>query len=384
MPELPEVESARRHAARLGTGKAITHAEFLDDTKIFTGPSTPAEYADALRGATLRHVGRKGKQLWLELGRGNKVSGVMMMHFGMTGSWVWLGEDVPQYRRFTVDAANWPPRFWKFHLEFADGTKMAFTDPRRFGKAALLPSLDALAPHLDKLGFDPLLDMVPQLHFDALLARRKRPIKAVLLDQAFCAGIGNWVADEVLYQSRVHPEAVASELSDAQRARLRGAVQQVIAEAVEADADYRHFPESWLFHQRWITGKDRAGVKCGGKPVAWSEVGGRTTAFVPSVQLKTDGKRGPRDPPAPMSQDVMVQAERSVKKEIKETPSASNAKVKSKAKAKATAKEVQPSLKSAPKRSAATGAAAVVAKVSRPRRSMRTATLALSMLGALL
>jgi len=377
MPELPEVESARRHAARLGTGKAITHAEFLDDTKIFTGPSTPAEYADALRGATLRHVGRKGKQLWLELGRGNKVSGVMMMHFGMTGSWVWLGEDVPQYRRFKVDAANWPPRFWKFHLEFDDGTKMAFTDPRRFGKAALLPDLDALAPLLDKLGFDPLLEMATQSDFDALLATRNRPIKAVLLDQAFCAGIGNWVADEVLYQGRVHPEAIASQLSDAQRARLRGAVQQVIKEAVEADADYHRFPGSWLFHQRWITGKDRVGVKCDGHPVAWTEVGGRTTAFVPSLQLKTDGrKHGPniKDPPAPRPRSgSAVKAEKGTNTtKVKSSSAAAPA-----SKARVKGKE-SPAARSAPKRSANFSSVAnTAAKISRPRRGAASAALAM-------
>ena len=106
----------------------------------------------------------------------------------------------------------------------------------------------------------------------------------MLLDQSFAAGIGNWIADEVLYQARIAPKRRASTLSPAEAGRLRRRIRSVIGGAVRAGSDSERFPRCWLFHRRW--GHRRGGPPpppCGAS-IRHETVGGRTTAWVPSAQ----------------------------------------------------------------------------------------------------
>lgn len=100
------------------------------------------------------------------------------------------------FKDFSTDDVTWPPKFTKFILHFNDEHALAFTDPRRFAKMRLQTNPESQAPILG-LGFDPLHSMPTLDVFLGILGKRQGPIKSVLLDQAFCAGIGNWVADEV-------------------------------------------------------------------------------------------------------------------------------------------------------------------------------------------
>ena len=115
-----------------------------------------------------------------------------------------------------------------------------------------------------------------------VLRRRKTPIKAVLLDQKTFAGVGNYLADEVLYQARIAPTREASELTEEEVTKLRGAIKKVVATAVEADADETKFPDTWLFHHRW--GGKRGAAKIGRYDIVRETVAGRTTAWVPALQ----------------------------------------------------------------------------------------------------
>ncbi|CAN6220646.1 unnamed protein product [Urochloa humidicola] len=115
------------------------------------------------------------------------------------------------------------------------------------------------------------------------LGRNKIGIKALLLDQGFISGIGNWIADEVLYQSRIHPLQIASNLSRESCEALHRSIQEVVKYAVEVDADLERFPKEWLFHHRW--GKKPGAVN--GKKIEFITAGGRTTAYVPQLQRLT-------------------------------------------------------------------------------------------------
>ena len=115
-----------------------------------------------------------------------------------------------------------------------------------------------------------------------MLGRRKIPIKAVLLDQSALAGIGNWVADEVLYQSRIAPKRIASSLVKREVSALRRAIESVLRHAVKVGADSHRYPKSWLFAHRW--GGARGSTSIGGERIVREEVGGRTTAWVPTRQ----------------------------------------------------------------------------------------------------
>lgn len=279
MPELPEVESVRRLMERVLAGKRIVEAEIPPDSIVLSG-FPPAAFKTALEGHTIERVGRKGKYWWFELDSAPCVFG----HLGMTG---WIRETGGPETRLKehgnapiLDEAG-KPRFLKLSLTVEGGGQIAFTDGRRLGRLWIGES-----PETDKrvaaLGPDAYRDLPGQQDFDAAIGRRKAPIKAVLLDQSVIAGIGNWIADEVLYQARIAPARAASDLSSAEYKRLRAAIVEVLDRAVSVDADYERFPETWLFHHRW--GGKRGADRIGGREIVRETVGGRTTAWVPSVQ----------------------------------------------------------------------------------------------------
>ncbi|THZ91653.1 hypothetical protein D6C83_09298, partial [Aureobasidium pullulans] len=107
------------------------------------------------------------------------------------------------------------------------------------------------------------------------------------LDQANISGIGNWVADEVLYQARIHPEQYSYTFSSAQIAALHKAMMEVCGLAVEVLSDSSQFPETWLMKYRWDKGKKDKNVLPNGDKIVHLKVGGRTSAIVPRLQKKT-------------------------------------------------------------------------------------------------
>ena len=264
MPELPEVEASRRRVQRWLGGRRLVKVNVADDPVVLGG-TAPASIASALRDRRVRAAGRKGKHLWLELDRRPWPA----FHFGMTG---WLHF----YRR-----EEERPRFLKLELVADDGRRMAYTDPRRFGRIRLQWD-PASEPPISLLGFDPLEGLPRARDLAAHLGRRKAPLKAVLLDQSLFAGVGNWVADEVLYQARLNPRRPAQSLSLAEVRRLRESLHGVIERSVAVGADSDRFPAAWLFHTRW--GRREGSLTAKGEPIVHETIGGRTTAWVPSRQ----------------------------------------------------------------------------------------------------
>ncbi len=264
MPELPEVERERKKAEAALVGRRIVAARAADDRIVYAGV-LPAAFARHLRGRRVLGVGRKGKYLWMELDR----RPWPVMHFGMGGHFEVYGQ------------AHERPPYWKMELVTDAGPRLAMTNPRRLGRIRLLDDPQS-EPPIGLLGFDPLLDMPPPARFAALLGGRKAPVKAVLLDQSVAAGVGNWIADEVLYQAGIAPQRRASSLNRAELERLRSVLARVIRKAVDVDADKDRFPRHWLFHYRWGRRKDaRTGRD---EPIEHCVVGGRTTAWVPTIQ----------------------------------------------------------------------------------------------------
>jgi formamidopyrimidine-DNA glycosylase len=175
---------------------------------------------------------------------------------------------------------GWPPRFTRLVLEFEDGGALAIADGRRLGRIRLRHE-PAAEPPIAGLGFDALREVPPPARFRALARARAAPVKALLLDQSFAAGVGNWIADEVLYQARIAPRRPARSLTDAELDRLRARLRAVIGTAVRLGADGDRFPRSWLFHRRWDR---RPGITARGDAIRWDTVAGRTAAWVPAVQ----------------------------------------------------------------------------------------------------
>lgn len=264
MPELPEVERARRLAEKHLAGRRLVRVSTRNDPIVYAGV-TPRRFARMLRGRRVQAVRRRGKHLWFELDQRPWPA----FHFGMTGSFA-------VYRQTAQR-----PRFWRLELLTDHGMRLGMSDARRLGHIRLLNDPET-EPPIARLGFDPLLDMPPLKSFIAGLCRRKGPIKAVLLDQGFAAGVGNWIADEVLYQARIAPGRPACDLNADEARRVRTVMHRVIRKAVDVDADSSCFPRTWLFHHRW--GRNAEAVTHRGEPIVHITIGGRTTAWAPAIQ----------------------------------------------------------------------------------------------------
>jgi len=289
MPELPEVETARLLVERHCLGKKIIKVIGVEsgggprtgqfDEIIHQGTLNAQTLEECLVGKTIESTTRKGKiQMW-KLSGGQEAT----IHFGMTGSWSIEGRKGSEYVRYSVNTSNWPPKFTKLELIFSDNTRLALTDPRRLAKFRL--SSNALnEPPVSDLAPDAYLEL-PFLHtFITSIRKKSTAIKALLLDQnAIVSGIGNWIIDEVLYQSAIHPETSCDAIDDTALARLHKAIIDVISFAVKVEAESDKFPKDWLFHYRWGKGKD--GQKdAHGNSIKFETVGGRTSAVVTAIQ----------------------------------------------------------------------------------------------------
>lgn len=327
MPELPEVESARSHIHRVGAGHRIVRVVFkeqgggprdglVDDiileipSENNLPPSTSASskprknggepsvmdvreriFSDALLNKTVEAVFRKGKQLWMTFQ--DTECPAVLFHFGMTGSVLIKNEVIPSYKSFKVlpgEEAPWPPRFTKCEIEFDNGACIAFCDPRRLGRIKLRRD-PLMSEPINELGIDPLTEELPTAaELEKRLQCFSAPIKALLLDQnkVFC-GIGNYLADEILYQAGIYPETKACRINRLGLQRMLEKMKAIISTAVACDARYEDFPREWLFHYRWdkVKSKSERIRMPDGSILVFETCGGRTSAIVPSKQPRS-------------------------------------------------------------------------------------------------
>lgn len=249
MPELPEAERARALIAEHALGRPIVSVE--DGDSYVARPHPPGEIAAALTGRRLTSANRIGKTLWLETDGDGPDLG---LHLGMAG-------------RIAIDEE--PHERWdRFALTFEDGVRLALRDRRRLGRVWL-------APDLTKLGPDAAV--ATRAQFRARVGRGTAPIKARLMDQAVIAGIGNLLADEILWQARIDPRRPAGSLSEDELDRLRRAARAAIRHALRAGGAHTG---------RLTPHRERDGrcPRCG-TPLSRDRIGGRTTYWCPREQV---------------------------------------------------------------------------------------------------
>lgn len=253
MPELPEIETARARLHAALVGRKIAKVIVDRDDYICFDEAEPGEVARALRGAVITGSGRKGKYLWLKLDR----KPWLVLHMGMTGNveirrrkkngksyrdWGWGGKALwSGHAGDGLSVPGKPPRFSRLFLLFDNGIEVAITDPRRFGRIRLSDDPESSAP-IRRLGFDPLHGFPSAKALAAILARRRLAIKAALLDQKIFAGVGNWIADEVLYQARIDPHRLTAHLSPAQVSALRTKLLSIVRLSVRRGGRLRSLP----------------------------------------------------------------------------------------------------------------------------------------------
>ncbi|MBA3866936.1 MAG: bifunctional DNA-formamidopyrimidine glycosylase/DNA-(apurinic or apyrimidinic site) lyase [Solirubrobacterales bacterium] len=295
MPELPEVETVARQLEPELEGHRIEELEVLDAR--WSRPVPPAALGDAVRGATIEGLGRRGKYLMLALD-GDRT---LVMHLRMTGNLVLVeGDDIldPAAGRLLYQGERTTEaRHLRARCVLDDGRELWFTDPRRFGEAFLIDNAD-LPARFAKLGVEPFSPEFTPEALGGMAAGRTAPLKSFLLDQSRIAGVGNIYADEALYRARLHPLSPAGSMKPEHRLALRDAVVDVLQMGIDAGGssidDYRDgrgekgtMQEKFLVHTR----EGQPCPSCEGEIVR-IVVGGRSTYFCPSCQVKL--RRRPR------------------------------------------------------------------------------------------
>ena len=204
MPEILEVESYRQLADRV-IGAQITRG--WSDAYSAKKLANPATWSRAVKGLTIAGTSRRGKLLLLE------TSGISLgVRFGMTG--VLLLDGDAGIEGLFYGPHDYRSAWVRGGLEFADGRRLVLHDPRRMGRFEIDPDLGGLGPdalRLSRRQFDNATNVL----------RGDGPaIKARLLDQSAIAGVGNLLADEMLFRAGIDPRTAVGRLSSEQRSRL--------------------------------------------------------------------------------------------------------------------------------------------------------------------
>ena len=254
MPELPEVETIRRHLAPHVEGRTLHRLEVLDER--WSRPLAPHELEAAVSGREIERLARRGKYLVWEL----EGDAHLICHLRMTGNF--LLEPAAHTRAVfhlgeTRDAGS-----AKLIPEASAKRLLHYDDPRRFGTGELaLSTGERDAFFAARLGLEPFDPGFTPEHLRRLTRRSRAPIKAFLLDQTKVAGVGNIYADEALFRARIHPERPAERLTATQVHALHGAVQEALLAGIEAKGasidDFRDpygvqgsFQDRFLVHLR--------------------------------------------------------------------------------------------------------------------------------------
>ena len=272
MPELPEVETVRSRLEPVLTGRRFERVEITDPRLV--RPYEPAEVAAELQGERVAAVERRGKYLIVRF----ESERVLLIHLRMTGS----------LRHAANGLAEDPHRRAVVRLD--NGSDVAYRDVRRFGTWLLLEPGE-LQPYLDaRVGEEPLDALFTAARLGERLAKRRAPLKAVLLDQRTLAGLGNIYVDEALWRARIHPLRPADTIDRAELRRLhrgiRAALEAGIARQGSTLRDYALPDGGSGSMQKEFKVYGRGGEPCDrcGTPIAKSRVGGRGTWFCPTCQ----------------------------------------------------------------------------------------------------
>lgn len=273
MPELPEVETARRGLSLFLEGCRLHEVDLRrPDLRV----PLPMEMPQLLAGRRLEKIGRRAKYLLFRFEGGV----VVLAHLGMSGRMVVHEDEVGPEKHDHV--------LWRFE----GGRTMVFTDPRRFGLMVMTDD-EGLKSHslLAHLGPEPLEEEFTPAYLSEALQRRRGPVKLALMDQELVVGVGNIYASEGLFRAGIHPAKPANRISRERAARLHAAIRQVLLEAIESGGStLRDHVQStgnpgYLQHRFQVY--SRAGMHCFSckkSKVRQIQQGGRSTYFCPACQ----------------------------------------------------------------------------------------------------
>jgi formamidopyrimidine-DNA glycosylase len=267
MPELPEVETVRAGLARLlGRRARIARVEL---TRGDLRAPIPRDLPTRLAGQPIRAVRRRAKYLLFET-----PAATLLCHLGMTGTW----RLAPQGDERAHDHC---------YLHLADGRRLAFRDPRRFGLLDLVePGGEGGHRCLAGLGPEPLDAAAFTIaHLAGCCRARRSAIKPVIMDQAVVVGVGNIYAQEALFRAGIRPTRAAGRVKRSELAALIGHIQEVLTAAIAAGgstiSDFRQAGGDGGYFQHDFRVYGRGGEACQrcGATLASGVVGGRGTTW---------------------------------------------------------------------------------------------------------
>ena len=271
MPELPEVETIRRYLREGGRDYPAILGMRVSAATLYWAKSLADPEAETfprrITGQSVQEVGRRGKFLLLSL-----QPDTLLIHLRMSGD---LRVEPVASAVQTHD---------RMALDFDTGWRLAFNDPRKFGRLWLVDDPQRV---LAGLGPEPLNDsFTPQWLADALRIRR-RQLKPLLLDQGFIAGLGNIYADEALHMARLHPLTVSNSVTAEQAQALHQAIHSVLNEGIRrngASFDWVYRGGEFQNYFRVYAREDEECPVCGTRIVRIL-AGQRSTHFCPRCQV---------------------------------------------------------------------------------------------------
>jgi formamidopyrimidine-DNA glycosylase len=259
MPELPEVNTFQKFFNGTSLDQRIEAVEVFD-SKIIRNVSAEV-FIDKLTGRTFTGSYRRGKYLFAQLDDGHH----LLLHFGMTGDLNYYSE--PEERT----------KYERFVFHFDNGQKLGFDCPRKFARICYVEQLE---DYLKEIGLGEDALVIGTEDFLQKMGNKSATIKGFLLDQAQVAGVGNLYADEICYQTRIHPGSRVNQLSVTQKQAIHQAMQRILREAIERNAYYKDYPENWFWEWR----REGAPGPGGEGTVRRTKIAGRTTYFIEGVQ----------------------------------------------------------------------------------------------------
>lgn len=276
MPELPEVETVLR-AIRPGLeGRRVASARICHP-RTARRNARCSDVEERLMGRRVHRVGRLGKFLLIEL----DAALTWVMHLGMSGR-IRLCE--------TGDPKELHTRFW---AEMEAGPSVRLIDPRTFGFVAVFTPEELDGSSLPRLGADAWEQLPSAGRLFEKMRSRTIPIKSLLLDQRFVAGLGNIYSDEVLHRAGIHPYRRSGGLSEEEVARIRSQVRPVLAEGISRggtsldDLAYL-LPDGraggFLGYLR-VYGREGQPCRSCQSPIRRMVIGARSSFFCPECQV---------------------------------------------------------------------------------------------------
>jgi formamidopyrimidine-DNA glycosylase len=259
MPELPEVELYRREFEQVALHQTIRKIDVENEGRML--PGGLAQLREVAIGHQLVETDRIGKYLFIRLGN----QSWLMWHFGLTGSFTYYQDDALRHR------------FAHIIFTFDHGWKLSFNSMRKFSR---LEVIDNVADYQRRKKIGPDAQRISREDFAAALASKTTQIKPALLAQNKFAGIGNWIADEMLHRVKIHPEMRCHQIETSQYHALHDALQDIIQVAIDYGADYEQFPDHFLIRVR----EDGGHCPRCGRELTRLVVGGRGTYLCDTCQ----------------------------------------------------------------------------------------------------